>query len=89
MKVFKFFVGEFFYACAAKTIEEAYSILCESIGKVEVDSVQGIPESKWDEKSIKIHECNDFDTETYFISIREAIVGDDPQLIFTNDLNSF
>ena len=48
-----------------------------------------IPESEWDKRTIAVQEDNNFETEPYFISIREAITGTEPQMIYTNNFSIF
>jgi len=84
MKVFKFFCGEVYYAYAALTKEEAINQFIEEIGD-QYTVVEEIHENEWDKKIIRVFEDNDFDSKPYKISIREAILGTEPQMIFSND----
>jgi hypothetical protein len=88
MKVFKFNSGDLHYAYSGETEDEAKEQLFEDFGEMTVDSVEEIPESKWDEKIINIWEDNDFEKEPYQVSIRE-IISNSPTLIFTNDMSDF
>lgn len=88
MKVFKFTLGEYHYGYSGNTEEEARQTMFEDIGEMEIDSVEEIPESKWDEKFINIWEDNDFTTEPYKSSIRDQLFDDIPMMIFTNDMGS-
>lgn len=94
MKVFKIFADQFIYAIAALTEEEArahfaYEIKDISSSVGDIDKVEEIPQDKWEEKNIEMHEDNDTENEPFYISIREAICGEDPQLLFTNDNSMF
>ena len=88
MKAFKFYCGETFYCFAAKTEELAIAEFEEYTGD-EFTNLEEIPKSEWDKKNISIWEDNNFDTEPFLISIKESIVGTEPQLIYTNDFSSF
>lgn len=88
MKVFKFTSGEFYYAYSGETEEEAMETLLWDHGEMKIDSVEEIPESKWDEKVINIWEDNNFETEPYQVSIRE-VLSNQPSMIFTNDMSDF
>jgi hypothetical protein len=85
MKVFKFYSAPYYYAYNGKTEEEAKKALFEFTGEMLIDKVEEIPEEKWDDKDIKVHEDNDTETEPFYISIREAMDDNEPQLLFTND----
>ena len=87
MKVIKFYAGEYFYAVAALTDEEAEAYLFECAGEMDIDKAEEIPESDWDEKIIEMYEDNDTESAQFFVSIREEICGTHPQLIFTNDIS--
>lgn len=89
IKVFKFYSEENIYCYSGKTEEEAKQCLFEQVGEMTIDKVEEISESDWDDKNIDVWEDNDFESEPYQISIREQITGDEPQLIFTNDLSMF
>lgn len=84
IKVFKFYCGDYHYAFSGETEEQAKECLEETIGQVQIDKVEEIPESEWDEKLINIWEDNDHDNEPYQVSIRECLENT-PTLIFTND----
>lgn len=84
MKVFKFYCGQMYYAYAAQTQEEAVEAFEEETGD-QYTVCEKIPENKWDEPIITIHEDNNPESEPYKISIREAICGTEPQMIFSND----
>lgn len=86
MKVFKFYCGEIYYGYAAQTEELAIQQFIEDTGD-EFTMCDEIPENEWDEKTTNIWEDNDFDTKPFKMSIRESIVGKEPQQIFTNDLD--
>lgn len=86
MKVFKFISDPFFYAIGAKTMEEAENYLIETLGHQPViDKIEKIPEAKWDEAIIEMYEDNNRNKRPFFISIREAFCGDEPQILYTND----
>lgn len=86
MKVFKFHSGGYEYAIAAKDSSLAQSKFYEEVYETDFEFSE-IHESKWDEKNIKMYEDNNMDLEPYHVSIRELIVGDEPQLIYTNDIS--
>ena len=88
MKVFKFYCDEFHYVFAAETKELAIEEFKEQTGDL-WDSIEEIPESKWDEKIISIYEDNDLEKETWKTSIRDIICGNEPQLVCTNDDSYF
>lgn len=85
MRVFKFHVNQLVYAFAAKTQAEAERAMFDEIGESVVDKIEEVPQSEWDEKTIAMYEDNDWEEEPFYVSIREQICGEDPQLIFTND----
>lgn len=89
MKVFKFYSDKYFYTYYANSKDEARECLFEEIGKMNIDKVEEIPESQWDEKDITIWEDNDGDNEYFKESIRDIICGDEPQMLFTNDSSYF
>jgi len=89
MKVFKFYSEKYYYAYSGKTQEEAKECLFGQMGEMAIDKVEEIPESKWDEEIINIWEDNDFEKKPYKESIRNQMFGDEPQMIFTNDMSSF
>lgn len=86
-KVFKFYSKDCHYAIAAKTQEEAQEYLFETVGEMEIVKVEEIPESEWDKKDITIYEDNDRSStgKMWYVSIRQEIIGEEPQMIFTND----
>ncbi len=84
MKVFKFYCGEHFYAFAAQTKEEAIAEFEEEAGD-QYTNCEEIPESEWDKPQINIREDNYYRKKPFRISIREAICGTRPQMIFSND----
>ena len=88
MKVFKFYCGELYYAYAAQTKEEAIEQFAEETGD-QYTAIDEIPESEWDKKMISVWEDNNFDKKPFKNSIRESIVGTEPQQIFSNDFGSW
>jgi hypothetical protein len=84
MKVFKFYDCQYHYGIAAMTQQEAETEFNDQVGP-SFDKVEEIPETEWDNPFIKIHEDNDEEKESYAASIRELMVGEEPQLLFTND----
>lgn len=86
MKVFKFYSGDYYYACSGHDEDEAKQTLIDELEEMEIDEVEEIPESKWDEKLIWMWEDNDEENEPYKVSIRENMIGEIPSQIFTNDL---
>jgi hypothetical protein len=89
MKVFKFFSDDLFYAYSGLTEELAKDQLFENFGEMQIDKVEEIPESEWDEQIISMWEDNDLESEPYQVSIREQLFGEDSTLIFTNDIAGF
>ena len=89
MKVFKFYSENYYYAYSGETEQEAKDCLFEQMGEMVIDKVEEIPESEWDKEIISIWEYNDFEKEPYKESIRGQLLGDEPQMIFTNDMLSF
>lgn len=85
MKAFKFQAEGHEYGIGAKTQQEAESFFFEEIGIRNIASVKEIPETEWHEKTITMYEDNNTDLEPFFLSISEAMVGEEPQLIYTND----
>ena len=88
MKVFKFYCGETMYAFAAETKELAINEFEEQTGD-QFTSIEEIPESEWNEKTISMWEDNNFDNEPFKVSINDIICGKEPQMIFTNDYSNF
>ena len=84
MKVFKFYYDDCHTAFSGKDQQEATEALLEWVGEVEIDKVEEIPESEWDEKFINIWEDNDHDNEPFKVSIRECLENT-PTMIFSND----
>jgi hypothetical protein len=89
MKVFKFYSKGYYYAYSGETEEEAKDCLLEEVGKIIIDKVKEIPESEWDKKIISIWEGNDYNKKPYKESIRNQMLRNEPQLIFTNDTSMF
>jgi hypothetical protein len=90
MKVFKFKneATKKYYAIAAMSQDLAYEYLQEDVGTA-CYCVEEIPESEWDKKIIKVWEDNNFDKKPFKMTIRESIIGTEPQQIFSNDFSSF
>jgi hypothetical protein len=86
MKVFKFKCGEYFYAYSGETEQAAREALVEEQDPKMIGSVEEIPESEWDEKIISMYEDNDRSKKLFKLSIREAMTGNTPELVFTNDI---
>lgn len=84
VKVFKFSVDALFYAYAAKTKQAAVQKFNEDVGE-DITQFEEILQKDWDKKIIKVYPDNDTSKRAFKISIREAIAGTDPQLVFTND----
>ena len=90
MKVFKFYTDGYIYSIYSKTEEQAATFLQEEIGYFEIEKpTEEIPESEWDRKNIKIYEDNDTSKEPFYVSIREEIIGNETQLVYTNDFSTF
>lgn len=60
MKVFKFYCENYYYAYTGETEEEAKECLFEENGEMEIEKIEEIPESEWDEKFISIWEDNNY-----------------------------
>lgn len=88
MKVFKFHCGQSYYAYAAKTKQSAIDKFTEDIGDL-FTICEEIPQNEWDDKKIIEWEDNDLDSDGQLFSIRETIIGDEPQLIFSNDMSNW
>lgn len=75
MKVFKFNVGEDYYAVSGKTRKAALEYLLDdmSIEEKDITSEEEIPKEKWDEKFISVWEDNDTSKKPFKISINDAI----------------
>lgn len=85
MKVFEITSEGFNYAYAAKTESLAVEQFKYDTTSDDVDDIKEVPESKWDEKFIRIHEDNDPELSSFLSSIRDLIVGEQPQFIYTNN----
>lgn len=88
MKVYKFYCGQLIYAVSAKTKEKAIKFFEEETGD-EFTVCEEIPESEWDKKIINIWVDNDFNKKPYKTSIRELMISDGEQMIYSNDVSSF
>lgn len=86
MKVFRFNCGELYYVYSGNNQEEAREALMEEQSPKMVGGVEEIPEDQWDEKRISMWEDNDYTKTPYKVSIRDLMIGSEPQLLFTNDL---
>jgi len=86
MRVFKFLCGEYFYAYSGKDEQEAREALIEEQSPTMIGPAQEIDETDWDRKFISMYEDNDHAKKPFKISIREAMTGGTPELIFTNDI---
>lgn len=84
MKAFKFYCGEMFYVFAAESKSLAIQEFEYQTGDV-YTLCEEIPESEWDQKIITTFEDNDISGEPILMSIRDVIIGNEPQLICTND----
>lgn len=85
MKVFKFKADGYEYALSGKKQKEAQEAFADYVGELDIDSVEEIPESKWDEKFITMYEDNDREKEPFKVSIRDEMLGDKPTFIYSND----
>ena len=88
MKTFKFNIEDKFYGIAAESHKEATQYFRDEVSE-NWETCEEIPESEWDKKTIAVYEDNDFEKEPYYISINKAIIGTEPQMIFTNDISTF
>lgn len=88
MKVFKFHCGQSYYVYAAKIKQSAIDKFTEDIGDLFI-ICEEIPQNEWDDKKIIEWEDNDLDSDGQLFSIRETIIGDEPQLIFSNDMSNW
>lgn len=86
MKVFKFTTGDVYYGYSGHDLNEAKQTMFDDMGETEIDAVEEIPESEWDNKCIAVYEDNDLEQEPFYISIRENMLGETPILLFTNDM---
>ena len=85
MKVFKFTSGNYFYVVSGNSENEAKTELMEyTWDNLEIDSVEEIPESKWDEKTIEIKDGDYPTEEVWNVSIRD-LIEDTPIFICSND----
>ena len=89
MKVFKITIENYFYAIYAENIDDALMFLSEEIGNFDYSEIQEVHESEWDKRDIKIYEDNDTSKEPFYVSIREEIIGNETQLVYTNDFSTF
>lgn len=87
MRVFKFFIGEMYYAFAAETKELAIAACNELLGEP-IEACEEIPQHQWDKRFIDTWAGSDFSVKPIRFSIREIMTGTEPQMIFTNDLNA-
>lgn len=85
MKVYKIKADDYTYGFSGKDEAEAKKTFFEYVGECEIDSIEEIPESEWDEKFITIHEDNDTSLPAEKYSIREELVEGMSMLIYTND----
>jgi len=86
MKVFKFYSSDDWYMYSGKTKEEAKEALLYEQG-IEIDKIEGVPESEWDKKDILIYPDNDETQEPFFVSIREQMLGNTPMIICTTEFD--
>ena len=89
MKVFKITIENYFYAIYAENTEDALMFLSEEIGNFDYSEIQEVPESEWDKRDIKIYEDNDTSKEPFYVSIREEIIENETQIVYTNDFSTF
>lgn len=87
LKVFLFINDGYEYAICADSIEKARDHYEQVLDGNQEDSVEEIPQSKWDEKFIREYPENDFEKEPTVLSIRDSIAGSDPHLIYSTDLS--
>lgn len=87
MIVFKFFSQGYFYVFAAKTEEEAKMLFYDLFFDYEIEKTELIPESEWDKQEIAIWEDDNRDTDPFYVSIHDLICGEEPQFLYTNDLD--
>ena len=88
MRVFKFYCGQSYYGYAAQDKQLAIEKFIEDIGD-EFTVCEEVPKENWDKKIIKEWDDNDFDKKENLLSIRESILGQEPQMIFSNDTSSW
>lgn len=77
-------VDGYTYTISAEGPTEAMECLLE-MSDMEIIRIKLVPETEWDEKTIKMYEDNDTDTEPFFMSIRECMEGNEPTFICTNN----
>ena len=87
IRVFKFTSNDLYWAVSGHDQDDAKNYLFEVVGEMNITKIEEIPESKWDDKTINIWEDNDLETESFKVSIREELQGEDPSIIYTNDLD--
>ena len=85
MKVIEFKVNGFRYGYIGPSEQEIRDFVKEEFGDTVFDEVVDIPENEWDKKTIAIYEDNNFDNKPYFLSIREIAVGNESQMIYSDD----
>lgn len=83
MKAFQFKKENEIHGVAAETEQLAVNYYTEEINDL-YEEVEEIPESEWGIKNIKEWEDNDMRNEPIMVSIREIIIGNETQLIFSN-----
>jgi len=83
MKAFQFKKENEIHGVAAETEQLAVNYYTEEINDL-YEEVEEIPESEWDKKTITMWEDNDTTTKPYKVSIREIIIGNEAQIIFSN-----
>ena len=83
MKAFQFKNENEIHGVAAETEQLAVNYYTEEINDL-YEEVEEIPESEWDKKIITMWEDNDTTTKPYKVSIREIIIGNEAQIIFSN-----
>jgi len=86
MKAFKFTTGDIYYGYSGHDENEAKEVMFEDMGETDINTVEEIPESEWDNKFIAVYEDNDLEQEPIYLSIRESLSGETPILLFTNDM---
>jgi hypothetical protein len=89
MKVFKFYSLDLYYAYSGENWQQARAALFSDYGEMPIKRIEEIPETQWNDKFINMWEDNDFNNEPEKLSINDLMTGNLPELIFTNDLDSF
>ena len=84
MKVFKFSRNGTAYTVAAESKESAKQHLIDEYG-VKIPNCFEVPESEWDNKDIIMYVDNDSNNEKFYVSIREQISDNVPQLLATTE----